>query len=188
MKKMLAMVLAVVLVMACGVTALAATDINENEQKILDAVGKAVTVDGKTVEIPADLQNEVETYLMRDGVDLTAEQAATIVEKVDACFDIAVENGVTSTEALKNLPYEVKNQLLTLAQEGAAVVDLNVAYDSASGSLVVTDADNNTVAKVEPALKVTGADSTVLVLVAAAVVVLLVGGVIVAKKNKLFAK
>lgn len=188
MKKMLAMVLAVVLVMAFGVTALAATDVNENEQKILDAVAKTETIDGKTVAIPADLQNEVQTYLMRDGVDLTAEQTATIVEKIEACFDVVVENGAASTEAIQNLPYEAKSQLLTLAQEAAEVVGLTATYDSASKSLVFTDADNNVVAKTETVLKVTGADTTMLVLVAAAVVVLLAGGVIVAKKNRLFAK
>ena len=187
MKKLFIVFLTVAAVIALTVSVSAATDINANEQKIVDAVAKVHTVDDGELSIPEATQNQVSLYLVRDGVDLTAEEADYIVEKIEACFAIVEAANVSDFDAIRQLPVEKKTELLDLAREAGAKINLTVAYNGADHTLTVNDAAGLEVATVSTDLKFTGADNTAWIVMAGCIAVLLVGGFAVAKKARLFA-
>lgn len=187
MKKLVSVMLAVMMVAALAVTAFAATDINADEQRIVDAAAQTRVIEGKVADIPAYTQNELKMYLMRDEVDLTAEQADAVVGKINECFDYVEENGIADMETIKNMPYEQRKHLLTLAQEAGAFVDLVVTYDFNAKQLVFSDQEGQLISAVDTTIKFTGAETTTIVLLVAGVLVLIAGGAVVAKKAGLLA-
>lgn len=187
MKKISIVLAVAVAIVALSVSVAAATDINANEQKIVDAVAKVHTVNDGELSIPDATQNQVSLYLMRDGVDLTEEEADYIVEKIEACYAIVEAAGVSDFDAIRQLPGDKKTELLDLAREAAQKIGLTVAYNAADHSLTVADAAGKEVATVSTDLKFTGEDNTAWIVTAICIAALLCGGFAVAKKARLFA-
>ena len=182
MKKLCAMVGCLILTAALSLTAVAA-NIDANEQKVLDKLEAGVTVSGKTVNLPAEYITMAENYLKRDDVSLTAEQSNTIVGEIDKAAAFIKTAGVTD---LNDLTGAQKTTLLGYINAAADAAGVKVQIDSARKKITILDSKGAVIATVEPALKVTGADSTALVAVSVAAVLLLVGCVAVAKKARLF--
>ncbi len=184
MKKIVTCMIGVIMAAAMCFCASAAT-LDTNEQKVLDAMKSTVTVDGKTVAIPADLLTQVENYLKRDDVSITADQAAAIVEQVNKGIEVVKKAGVSD---LTKLPGAQKTEIMKIAQTAAKEVNLTVSLDSSTHVITVLDANNKVVAKKEAAVKVTGPDMTMVTIFCGLALVLLTGCAAVAVKSKLSAK
>lgn len=119
MKKIVSLVIAIALVFACVVSANAATGITAEEQKIIDALSKKITMaSGSVVELPDNYINQAEDYLTK--ADLTPaeinqiitdiEEAAAVLEKSDAAtFD--------------KLSATAKNAIIDKVKDAAEVID-----------------------------------------------------------------
>ncbi|MDD2362162.1 MAG: hypothetical protein PHH84_04295 [Oscillospiraceae bacterium] len=181
MKKTITAVICVVLVTAICITASAA-GLDANKQKVMDILKSSSKIDGKTISLPVDLLNQAENYLRRDDVTITAEQADAVVGYVKEAHKIIEDAGALKVESLSST--EIAN-LLDKIRKAAAVVGLTVETDSARNIISIL-ADGVLVASDEPALKVTGPDTTSLVVFAGIGLVLLAGCFVAARKAKLF--
>lgn len=183
MKKLMALLTSVLLIVAISLNASAA-GLDSNKQKILNALKASVSVDGKTVSIPADILNQAENYLLRDDVVITADQASAVVEQINASIQVVKDAGVTSMGALNGAQ---KTEILNKINKAAEAVDLTVSLDSAKNEIKVMS-DGKLVAAVEPALKVTGPNATSIVIAIFVGIALLSACYVVARKGKLLAK
>ena len=79
MKKVLKVLSATMLsaVVAAGAVASvsAASDVNDNEQAILDELGTSVDLGGNETYLPDQYINQAENYFLEDDVDLTEDEA-----------------------------------------------------------------------------------------------------------------
>ncbi len=184
-KKLVTMFLAaLVLCLALAVPTMAATGINENEQKLLDKFEEKYTVEGKEYGLPTDYLNKAKAYLMQDGVDLTDAQVTEMVAKADEMKTLFVNNKITSLDALKNS--SVKADALRIAQEGAAVVGCTVEFDAATNQIAVKNSDSQTIFESDATIKQTGMNLNATALIVVFVLAAFAGCAVVAKK-KLFA-
>ena len=120
-----------------------------------------------------------------DDTPVTDAQKTQVLAKIDEATEILQENGTTD---LLSLPKNVRSQLVTIAQDAAKALDLNLTYDNVNKTITVVDKEGNVVAKVEDVVKTTGADTTAAVMTAVTLVALLAGCAVVARKSKLAAK
>lgn len=185
MKKIAACIASMVLAASLSLTAFAASGIDANEQAILDKLNTPITVGNQMMSVPAEYYNQAENYLKQDGVSVTDAQKTQVLAKIDEATEILQENGTTD---LLSLPKNVRSQLVTIAQDAAKVLDLNLTYDNVNKTITVVDKNGDVVAKVEPVVKTTGADTTAAVMTAVTLVALLAGCAVVACKSKLAAK
>lgn len=183
MKKMIALIVSVLVIVAVCVNASAA-GLDSNKQKILDALKTTITVDGKTISLPSDILNQAENYLLRDDVVITADQANTIIDEIEASVQVVKDSGVTSISQLSGAQ---KSEIINNMKDAGSVVDLTVTVDSAKNQLSVLSGDK-LISAMEPALKVTGPDVTSLAVGVSVALALLAGCYIVARKGKLLAK
>ncbi len=185
MKKIAACIASMVLAASLSLTAFAASGIDANEQAILDKLNTPITVGNQMMSVPAEYYNQAENYLKQDGVSVTDAQKTQVLAKIDEATEILQENGTTD---LLSLPKNVRSQLVTIAQDAAKALDLNLTYDNVNKTITVVDKEGNVVAKVEDVVKTTGADTTAAVMTAVTLVALLAGCAVVARKSKLAAK
>ncbi|MDD2418608.1 MAG: hypothetical protein PHP68_06175 [Oscillospiraceae bacterium] len=181
MKKIITAIICIALVTAVCISASAA-GLDTNKQKVMDALKTSVEIDGKLVSLPTDLLNQAENYLLRDDVTVTAVQADAVVGHVKDANDIIKNAGITKIEDLTSTE---RTALLDKIYKAAEVVGLTVAVDSAKNTISIL-ADGQLVATDEPALKVTGPNTTSLVVFSGIVFVLIAGCFVAARKAKLF--
>ena len=186
MKRIIAVLLSLMLILIpMSITASAAA-INDDEQRIIDCLSQKAEINGKKFIVPKNYVTQAENFLKT--IDATKAQADEIIACVEETIKILKASKLTKTSDLKVLPYEDKAQILALGKQAAAAVGGVLVYD---GELViVTNAEGETVFSDAPIVKTTGAqlDYTSVAAFAAVVVLVLATSFVVARKKGLFVK
>jgi len=185
------LITAIVVALTCtlySTVAFAATGLNAQEQAILTQLKAGVTVGGTTYNIPAEYINQAETEFMKDGVDVTADQAGVISANITEAAAVMQKAGVTDPMALSAAD---KKAIVAAVQEAAAAMDYKVSIDTAaSGSAPVTvtvvSQSGSTVFSNKNVINQTGYDLNATVAVIAFLAVVAAASVTVASKKKLF--
>lgn len=123
MKKIISLIIAIALVIACAVSANAITGITADEQRIIDALSKKVSLGQGTVlvEIPAIYINQAEDYLTK--ADLKTQQIDEILANITDAYEM-LENA--DAVSFSSVNATVKNQILKKIEDAASVVDADL--------------------------------------------------------------
>jgi hypothetical protein len=184
-KSLAGLALTLIMCLMASTSAMAATGLSKAEESILDNLKAGVEVNGKVVAVPASYINQAKNELMKNDVDITAKQAATINEKIDEAAAIVKKEKITKASDLKNSK-EV-NKVVELTKEAAGVAGYTVSYDAASGIVKVLDPDGNVVFTTKNVINQTGFDMQATAVAGIAFVTLLAACILVADRKKLFA-
>lgn len=155
MKKVSAIIVALLLVAATAISAFAA-GINANEQKVIDTVKGSVSVNGTEVTWPDSFVNQLENYF--NTVEVTEDQANTIIAAFEKGKTILSNNGVTN---ISKASADVKQQLFDVLQEAASAMDATASYDKTTGNVTISAADGTVILQVVPTLTVKGSNQSV---------------------------
>ena len=177
MKKIISVVLVLVMVLVCSVSAFAAT-----KEQVMNALSKPVITEYWDVRsIPAEYLNAAEKHL--DKANFTSAELDVILGYInEGRYLLEVEYGELS---FKKLTTAQQNKMLDLAKKAAkaAKVELTIKDNKISFKSLLTDETvGSTVSK---PIQNTGADVTALAVAASALVLAAVAGTVVAKKNGL---
>lgn len=189
MKKVLAIVFVAILALTCVISVAAAGSINANEQKVLDALGKTAKVSGATFKIPSQYINQAKNYFLT--VDLTKEEADTIIAKINAAI-AAIEKAKVSVSGseldLHDLDRETRATIFANATEACEAIGLRLVYDGTDNAVVITNEAGEAVFEDEAVIKKTGSEVnvTVAALIVVVLTVVAAAGVVVTKKAQLF--
>lgn len=138
MKKVLKVLSATMLsaVVAAGAVASvsAASDVNDNEQAILDELGTSVDLGGNETYLPDQYINQAENYFLEDDVDLTEDEADEVIEKIGAVKEYLEGTGVGSYAELSD---DQIDEAVALSNEAAGVVGLRLSYDKSTRTVDV---------------------------------------------------
>lgn len=123
MKKIISLITALALVIACAVSASAVSGITADEQRIIDALSKKVNLGQGTVlvEIPAIYINQAEDYLTK--ADLKTQQIDEILANIADAYEM-LENA--DAVSFSSVNATVKNQILKKIEDAASVVDADL--------------------------------------------------------------
>ena len=128
MKRLAVVTLLVVMLMG----ALVGTVNAATESELLDYLSKEFTVAGEKVSISEADKVKIERYL--NDNEVTAEQADSIIAKVDEVIAIMDEAGETD---LTKLSQADKNKIISIANSAAEELGLTLSYDASSKTLSV---------------------------------------------------
>ncbi|MEE1219695.1 MAG: hypothetical protein U0L20_07215 [Ruminococcus sp.] len=154
MKKLSAILVALLLVATTAVTAFAA-GINANEQAVLDELGKTVTMSGTEMVMPESFVNQAESYF--NTVDLTEAQSKTIVAAIGEGMDFLSNSKAAN---ISKLTYAQKKELLAIGQKAADAIDATLSYDNAKRVLIIKTATGEITFSAFPELSAKGGSST----------------------------
>lgn len=200
MKKLIAILFVLALVAMLPLSALAATGINQYEQAVLDKIASCQLVDetGKVIDVPQEYINAARNYFLGD-FEMTEEQMHTVMAKINESVAV-VQKDVAGKEVQGNkvgaseMDSSTLDAVLSLGQQAATEVKLNMSFDSQSNQVVISSKENsNTVFTTGGVIKTTGKDFYVTsgMAIAAVAVVLVLGTVAifgVSKKAGLLVK
>ena len=192
MKKIILIAITAILAFGFSANIMAASNINENEQKIITAISDTgYTVDGKTVILAQEEINEAKNFFMRDDINLTAEDANTAIKGITDIGAVMKAEGVTK---FTDLSKSGKQKILDIAKTAVAAIkskNLAFSYDSTTKMASILDRDTSAVlstSDVTPEstiIKQTGTGLGTTYLVAGAIVLAAAGSFIVARKTNL---
>lgn len=188
MKKKLACLMVVAVLLVASVIPAFAAGINTYEQKILTYVKTAYVVDGKAITVPQEYFTALENIFAE--IDVTEAQYNEITAIMDEALKVCQANKLTKVEDITATG--TTQVLLGYARKALAVLGYNLSTkgtlsDADHGLLVITDAEGNVVAELHPNVVITktGADLTsVAVCGAVAAFVLVASGVSVKRFRK----
>lgn len=126
MKKIIAILVAVLTICACAFSASAATGISADEKKIVNALSQKITMaSGKVVALPDKYINQAEDYLTK--AELTSDQITSILGYIKNA-----QNAVKSSKAqsLSVAEESVKKEVVKEAQAAAAVINATLSVSS----------------------------------------------------------
>lgn len=201
MKKISAIIVALLIVAISAVTAFAA-GINDNEQKVLDELKTSVEMQGVEMNWPAAYVNQAENYF--NTIDMTSDQAEQIIA--------VIRSGKTQLESTgaKNIAEctaEQKKELMSSLTKVMEPVNGTASFDNVSGEVALKSESGEVIFKAVPTLvakdggksvdvngkttdggviKITGAsaDMLSLILIGAAAVSVIAGGVFFAVRKR----
>lgn len=191
MKKIIITLVVTLIALGFGSGVFAASNINENEQKVLDVFGNGFKVGSQTVALAPDEINTAKIFFMRDDVNFTAADAQASIDGHNKIAAVMQAEGVTKITSLSD---NGKDKILQYAKDAAlAVKSMNISftYDDTTKIASVLNRDTSAVlssSDVTPEstiIKQTGYGIGTTYLVAAAVAVAAGGSLIVAKKRNL---
>ena len=200
MKKISAVIAALLIVVISAVTAFAA-GINDNEQKVLDELKTSVEMQGMEMYWPRTYVNQAENYF--NTIDMTADQAEQIIAVIRSG-----KNQLESTGA-KNIAEctaEQKKELMSTLAKVMEPVNGTASFDNISGEVTLKAENGEVIFKAVPTLvakdggksvdingkitdggviKITGgsADMLTIVLIGAAAASVIAGGVFFAGRK-----
>ena len=200
MKKISAIIVALLIVAISAVTAFAA-GINDNEQKVLDELKTSVEMQGVEMNWPAAYVNQAENYF--NTIDMTSDQAEQIIAVIRSG-----KNQLESTGA-KNIAEctaEQKKELMSTLTKVMEPVNGTASFDNISGEVTLKAENGEVIFKAVPTLvakdggksvdingkitdggviKITGgsADMLTIVLIGAAAASVIAGGVFFAGRK-----
>lgn len=135
MKKFVAAATVTAMTMSMSLSAFAA-DLSTSEAEIVKKLQDA--------NLPEAQITQVSNYFLLDGVDVTADQAATIESKIaDAQAVVRAAGGVS------NLTVDQLQKIVTDAEEAGAAINVNVKFDVATGTVSAVTADGKSVVSYE---------------------------------------
>lgn len=186
MKKIIATLLAFVLLLVPMSLTASAVAINADEQRILDCLYQKATFNNATFIIPVNYVKQAENYFKT--IDATKEQADKAISYIEAAAKIVKESDIKTTADLKVLPYPDKKAVLENGQKAAAAVGATLVY--VGDHVVITNAEGVTVFDDNPIIKVTGpeVDFTSVAVSATVVLLVLAAAFVVARKKGLITK
>lgn len=172
LKKFIVCAMATMMVAATTITTFGAEKLSDAEQSIITAL--------KNANVPTEYINQATSYLQKDGVEVTADQATQINAQVETAKATA-----SSVTKLSDLSAAQKKAIADDIAAAGKVVDLTVTYNTSSDAIVIKDATGATVLEATPeVVKPTGANMSTTIAVVAALAVALMGcGVVVSKKR-----
>ena len=119
MKKLLSFIIVLSMLSFCVFSGSAATGITADEQKLIDALAKEITMkSGTVVQLPDGYINQVEDYLTK--ADLDKANVDAILAHVDAAAD-AVE--ASDAKSLSAAADAVKQEVIAEAKEAAKIIN-----------------------------------------------------------------
>ena len=153
MKKLSAIIVALLLVAVSAVSAFAA-GINDNEQKVLDELKTSVKMQGKDMYWPDAFVNQAENFF--NTIDMTADQADQILA--------VIKTGKTQLEATgaKNIgdcTTAQKKELMTTVRNVMAPVNGTASYDKTTGEITLKSESGEVIFKAVPTLVEKGGNS-----------------------------
>lgn len=188
MKKLSAILIALVLVAATAVTAFAA-GINSSEQAVLDEL--KTSKDGEMV-IPTEYVNQAENYF--NTIEMTEAQSKDIIAIIEDGKKFLANSGASN---ISDLTFAQKQELLGYGKKVVGVLDMTMSYDKTTKKLTIFDPNGEvafsatpyltkTGAIAENPIKTTGSDINYFGFIAlgAAAVVLVAGGTMFVVKTK----
>ena len=137
MKKLSAILVALVLVAATAVTAFAA-GINSSEQAVLDKLNGTVTMQGNQMRISQEFVNQAENYF--NTIEMTEQESKDIIAVLDEGNNYLANSGAAD---FKSLSYDQKQVLLGYGQKAVGVIGMSMSYDPATRTITVTDPNGN---------------------------------------------
>lgn len=126
MKKIIAILVAVLTICACAFSVSAATGISADEKKIVNALSQKITMaSGKVVALPDKYINQAEDYLTK--AELTSDQITSILGYIKNA-----QNAVKASKAqsLSVAEENVKKEVVKEAQAAAAVINATLSVSS----------------------------------------------------------
>lgn len=126
MKKIIAILVAVLTICACAFSASAATGISADEKKVINALSQKITMaSGKVVALPDKYINQAEDYLTK--AELTSDQITSILGYIKNA-----QNAVKASKAqsLSVAEENVKKEVVKEAQAAAAVINATLSVSS----------------------------------------------------------
>ncbi len=192
MKKLSAILVALVLVAATAVTAFAA-GINSSEQAVLDELKTSVTMKGSDELIPSEYVNQAENYF--NTIEMTEEQSKEIIAVIEEGKTFLHNSGASN---IADLTFDQKQQLLALGEKAVGVLNMSMSYDKTTKQLTITAPNGDVAFNAVPYLtkdgklddngviKTTGSETNYFgfIAVGVAAVVLVAGGAIYLVKSK----
>ena len=146
MKKISAVIAALLIVVISAVTAFAA-GINDNEQKVLDELKTSVEMQGMEMYWPRTYVNQAENYF--NTIDMTADQAEQIIAVIRSG-----KNQLESTGA-KNIAEctaEQKKELMSTLTKVMEPVNGTASFDNISGEVALKAENGEVIFKAVPTL------------------------------------
>lgn len=150
-KKIIAVGVSSVMLLAMSVSAFAAGTIDANEQAVLDQLNAK--------KVPAEYITQAKNYFEKDDVSVSADEAKAIIDNIDEAAAIAKEAGIKSAADLSKADAATIEKIVAKVQAAAEVVDLSVSYDAKTGKATVKDNAGKVVATSDIGTKKTGAYS-----------------------------
>lgn len=137
MKKLSAILVALVLVAATAVTAFAA-GINSSEQAVLDKLSSTVTMQGNQMRISQEFVNQAENYF--NTIEMTEQESKDIIAVLDEGNKYLENSGASD---FKSLSYDQKEVVLGYGQKAVGVIGMTMSYDPNTRTITVTDPKGN---------------------------------------------
>lgn len=191
MKKLSAILIALVLVAATAVTAFAA-GINSSEQAVLDELKTSVAMKDGEMVIPTEYVNQAENYF--NTIEMTEAQSKDIIAIIEDGKKFLANSGASN---ISDLTFAQKQELLDYGKKVVGVLDMTMSYDKTTKKLTIFDPNGEvafsatpyltkTGAIAENPIKTTGSDINYFGFIAlgAAAVVLVAGGTMFVVKTK----
>ena len=185
-KCILILVLTIGMFLFSSENAMAATGISDAEESILERLSEGIEMNGVIVKMPVSYLNQVENELMKNEVDITAEQAAIIRSKMEEAAEIVATMNMSELMDFNNS--DSVKQLIRLVEETASIANYTVSFDFANASANIVDSDGNYVFVAKNTINQTGYDITETIIVGSVLVALLAACIILASKMNLFVK
>ena len=182
-KSILVFVLTIGMFLINSEYAMAATGISDVEELVLDRLREGIEMNGIVVQIPVSYLNQVENELMKNDIDITAEQAVIVNSKIDEATEMVKTMSMADIVNLKNS--DTSKQLIGLVEETAAVLDYSVSINMTDGSVNIINSDGNFVFVTKNAIKQTGFELTETVIVGSILVILLATCIVLADRKNL---
>lgn len=192
MKKGISVLLVMFFVVSLASVGFAASDINAEEQAILDRLEAGVEVNGEVMEVPAEVLQQAEIFFQRDDVDFTSEDQDAVTGAIDEIDAEIKAQGVTE---IADLGTTSRDEIIEIATKGAEAVqsmDLTLTYNPSENVAQILDAETGDVlgeatydTEAGP-IKQTGfalAPTAIIILLLTSAVV---GSIVMASKKNLF--
>ncbi|MDD2495821.1 MAG: hypothetical protein PHV07_05150 [Oscillospiraceae bacterium] len=155
MKKIIATITIVMLVVLSVLSASAATQINTDEQKVLDALSGSITTSDGSVTIPDSYINQVKQYLLAKEIDAT--EATTILAKINEAKTVTkTVPGTSFTKVYDNMTSATKNNVIGIAQDAADVAGATLTVNATAKTVTIADSEAGTFVFDLNAIKKTG--------------------------------
>lgn len=197
MKKILALVLAIMMVAAFCITANAATGINDNEQAVLDKLSATYEAGEWSFSVPSEYVTAAKNYFAA-SCDMTEAEMKVILDCIDKGIALIQKEATAklfedNVLHLGVLSDSATSTILDLGVTACAEVDLVLTYSPSTKEVTITNAAGTPVFKNDPIVKTTGEDFPITATVIGSVVVIAMVAstaalFIVSKKNGLLVK
>lgn len=151
MKKLSAILVALVLVAATAVTAFAA-GINRSEQAVLDELKTSVAMKDGEMVIPTEYVNQAENYF--NTIDMTEDQSSEIIAVIKDGKKFLENSGASN---IADLTFAQKQELLAYGEKAVGVLDMTMSYDKTTRKLTILDPNGEVAFSAVPTLSKTGA-------------------------------